>query len=280
MKQYHYLVAGLPDIRLDDNKTPISIAELRAEINGALTESDMEQVNLFFRKYDNQNLLGFLKDRDYNFNLLGSFSADEFESVVQALKEEENPILPGVPSYLKTFVSEVVNETESGALSNEDRLNSLYFTEATESSNAFIREWFQFNLNVRNVLVALNCRTFDKDVEQFVVGSNEVSELLRTNSTRDFGLPVIFPWFEQIARIYEEKDFVKQEKMLDALFWSYLEEESFFHYFSVERIFVYLQQLEIINRWVSLDPEKGKEKFQALINDMRGTVSFSSEFDV
>lgn len=280
MKQYHYLVAGLPDIRLDDNKIPISISELRSEVSDALSESDLEQVNLFFRKYDNQNLLGYLADKDASFNALGALTSDDFEGVIQALKEEENPNLEGIPTYLKSFVSEIVNEVETGALSLEDRLNSLYYSEAIKASNSFIREWYQFNLNVRNVLVALNCRAFDKEVDNYIVGSNEVAELLKSNTSRDFGLPVIFPWFDQVARIYDEKDFVKQEKMLDVLFWNFLEEESFFHYFSVERIFVYLQQLEIIERWISLDPEKGKEKFQTLINDMRGKVSFSSEFDV
>lgn len=280
MKQYHYLVAGLPDIRLDDNKIPISISELRSEVSDALSESDLEQVNLFFRKYDNQNLLGYLADKDASFNALGALTSDDFEGVIQALKEEENPNLEGIPTYLKSFVSEIVNEVETGALSLEDRLNSLYYSEAIQASNSFIREWYQFNLNVRNVLVALNCRAFDKEVDNYIVGSNEVAELLKSNTSRDFGLPVIFPWFDQVARIYDEKDFVKQEKMLDVLFWNFLEEESFFHYFSVERIFVYLQQLEIIERWISLDPEKGKEKFQTLINDMRGKVSFSSEFDV
>lgn len=280
MKQYHYLVAGLPDIRLDDNKIPISISELRSEVSDALSESDLEQVNLFFRKYDNQNLLGYLADKDASYNALGALTSDDFEGVIQALKEEENPNLEGIPTYLKSFVSEIVNEVETGALSLEDRLNSLYYSEAIQASNSFIREWYQFNLNVRNVLVALNCRAFDKEVDNYIVGSNEVAELLKSNTSRDFGLPVIFPWFDQVARIYDEKDFVKQEKMLDVLFWNFLEEESFFHYFSVERIFVYLQQLEIIERWISLDPEKGKEKFQTLINDMRGKVSFSSEFDV
>ena len=38
-----------------------------------------------------------------------------------------------------------------------------------------------------------------------------------------------------------------------------MEETTFFDYFTVERLFVFLLQLEMIERWISLDKEKGSQ---------------------
>jgi hypothetical protein len=72
---------------------------------------------------------------------------------------------------------------------------------------------------------------------------------------------------------------VEREKKVDMLKWKWLEDESFFHYFTIERIFVFLMQLEMIERWVTLDKEAGEKTFRELVKGMKkGSVSALEEF--
>ena len=60
--------------------------------------------------------------------------------------------------------------------------------------------------------------------------------------------------------------------------WKWLEEESFFHYFTIERLLVFLLQLEMIERWILLDKEKGSELFRQMIQNLKNEVQIPEEF--
>ena len=85
------------------------------------------------------------------------------------------------------------------------------------------------------------------------MGDTEVSEQLRTSNARDFGLGEQLAYMEELQRIAEMDELVDREKKTDLLAWKWLEDESFFNYFTVECLFVFLLQLEMIERWISLE---------------------------
>ena len=74
------------------------------------------------------------------------------------------------------------------------------------------------------------------------------------------------------------EELVEREKKTDLLAWKWLEDESFFNYFTVERLFVFLVQLEMIERWISLDKEKGNELFRQMIQHLKEEVQIPEEF--
>ena len=59
-RNYYYLVAGLPDIVLDQKKLSVSIIDFREELKSHLDPKDYVLVSLLFLPFDNTNLL---KDR-------------------------------------------------------------------------------------------------------------------------------------------------------------------------------------------------------------------------
>lgn len=281
MKQYHCLVAGLPEIKLDDTKSPFSLKELKEELKNELSDKDYQVVHWLFLKHDNKNLLYFLNNKEAVFNDLGRFTANDFETFIKLLNEEENPLIEELPNYLKQYMVSVLDEDKAPTDVNKaDVLNSLYYSEAVTQRNEFASDWFELQLNVLNIITALNCRKYELVVENYIVGDNEVAHLLKTNTGRDFGISGIFNYFDQIVRIADETDFEKKEKMLDALYWNYLEEKSFFYFFTVERLFTYLLQLEIVERWAILEGGNGKEVFMKIVEEMKGNVQFSDEFNV
>ena len=60
--------------------------------------------------------------------------------------------------------------------------------------------------------------------------------------------------------------------------WSWLEDNCFFHYFTVERLFSYMVQLAIVERWTSLDREEGQKLFRKLIGTLKDQTEVPAEF--
>ena len=73
-------------------------------------------------------------------------------------------------------------------------------------------------------------------------------------------------------------DPVEKEKRIDAFKWLWLDDKTFFDGFGVEAVFAYLCKLEMLNRWEMLDPEKGKETFTQIIENLRSEAKVPAEF--
>lgn len=89
MSKYYCLIAGLPNISLDDSKLTYSVSEFRKELDGILTSCDKKLVDLFFLKFDNKNLLAFSQRPDSDPDEKGSITYDEYKSLFDALKDGE-----------------------------------------------------------------------------------------------------------------------------------------------------------------------------------------------
>ena len=277
MSAYYYLVAGLPDISLDDGKLSYTVESFKSEIYPELSAKDQRLVDLFYLKFDNENLLALLRNKDAVIERIGKYSAEELLQVIDAVREGDTPDKK-YPSYFYDFVTQYLALNPEDLYRADDMLAAAYFAYAMKCSNKFVASWFEFNLNLNNIQAALMARKYKMDVPSVVVGQTEVSELLRTSNARDFGLNDMLSYFEPLQRIVEIDELVEREKKVDLLKWKWLDEESFFNYFTVERLFVFLLELEMIERWISLDKEKGSELFRKMIQSLKDEVQIPEEF--
>lgn len=277
MSTYYCLVAGLPDISLDDGKLSYSVSDFKAELYPDLSAQDRKLIDLFYLKFDNTAILKLLKNKDTVIEDKGNFSAEELLQLIEAVREGDTPDKK-YPSYLVNFVSQYLQLSQDELYRADDLLAALYYSYGMSSNNAFIASWFEFNLNLNNILAALAARKYKMEVSSVIVGATSICEQLRTSNARDFGLNETLEYFEALQRIADIEELVEREKKVDMLKWKWLEDESFFHYFTIERIFVFLMQLEMIERWISLDKEKGNEFFRKMIQDLKNEVQIPEEF--
>ena len=277
-KYYYYLVAGLPELTLEDSKLSYTVADFKAELYPDLSDEDRRLIDLFYLKFDNANVLKLLKDKDAAIDSRGNYSAEELAEFISSLKEGDEIVDAMFPSYLSTFISEYFNATAEDDFLHEDRLAALYYEYAMKCKNKFVSSWFAFNLTMNNVLVALTARKFKMDIAPLIVGDTEVCEALRTSGARDFGLTGEVDFLDQLVKISETEELVEREKKIDQLRWNWMEEATFFNYFTVERLFVFLLQLEMIERWISLDKEKGNQLFRSIIATLKDEVQIPAEF--
>lgn len=270
--EYHYLIAGLPDLQQNNIKSAPDLHALLEELRGSLSESDFRLLSILRMHYDNENLLQLLANNELKINSLGNLSESDWQELILAMNETDEPKDARLPHYILQFYRATQDEkTASEMVSKEDFLATLYYNFGVASKNTFLSEWFSYCLNINNILTAIICRKHGFNVRKAIVGSGEVAEALRTSTARDFGLAGIDD-LEKIFALAEEPNLLEREKKIDALKWAWLEEHTFFQFFGIEHVLAYWLQCELLHRWGGLNVEQGKEIFRNLLNDLKKEV--------
>lgn len=270
MSSYYCLVAGLPDIVFDGSKTTFTIERFREEIYPSLTPADAKCIDLFFLAWDNENIMKILRGgSEVELNRTGCYDKDALLAIIEQAKNGDARD-EQVPAYLYDFLARYFENEQAENYMWQDVLSAYYYAYAIKSHNTFISAWFTFNLNVNNLLVALTARKYKMNVADVVIGDNEIADALRTSGARDFGLSGSFDYLEVVQRMSENDKLQEREHQLDELRWAWLDDNSVFNYFTVERLYVFLQKLEIISRWSKLDVEQGMQRYNELINELKG----------
>lgn len=274
-KDYYCLVAGLPDLFFNENKLGVDSLDFFNELKHQLSKTDYELVKLLFLQFDNENLLNLIFEQNKPFNLLGNYT----EKILE--KQIAQPV--EIPDYMTRFLRWTKNqETRKLNLQIENRLHSLYFEYALTTTNIFLNEWFKFELNIKNILTAFNCKQFNYSIETHLIPAgknNTVYQLLIHNHLKHEYFEEELPFAEQIFRIAESNATPEEkEKAIDKIRWDYLDEQTFFHYFSIEKILSYIIKLGIIERWMKLDAETGKALLNKLIEELKLSYTFPEEF--
>lgn len=276
MSNYYCLVAELPEIAFDGSTPAFTVARFREEVYPLLSAADARCVNLIFLAQDNANILEILrKGENADIQQTGCYTYAELLEFIETAKNGDKRA-KSVPEYIYDFVEYYVQNETATSILWEDVLNTYYYNYAQKCSNKFVAEWFLFNLNVNNVLAAMAARKYGMNVPGVVIGDNEVAECLRTSGARDFGLSGTFEQLEVLQRMCENGKLQERERQLDELRWKWLDENSVFNYFTVERLFVFLVKLSIVERWQALDEEKGMERYREMISALKSGMDAQS----
>ena len=148
----------------------------------------------------------------------------------------------------------------------DENLNHTFYAEALTHQDAFIRKFFRFDLNVRNAKVkylnkALG-RPSDKDVLQF---GEETAQVI---------LDAVGEEFEEagdLDTVLNLGDILSRERGIDDLVWDKINSLTTFNYFDIDAILGFITKMNIVARWFRLDEQTGREMFQKLVNEVRGT---------
>jgi len=252
MANYYYIVSGLPDISFDDSKTAMTLEQFREEVFSGLSGADRKVMDLLL-----------------------------LEDTCRKLLSDRDNVNPGdnQPKFIDVFLRELKDGSwQDKAAFAEDRLWSLFYEYAMDSRNAFVSRWYEFNLDLSNIISAITARKYNLDIQKVIVGSNDVANALRTSGARDWGLSQELVFFDDIIRLADETDLSQRERKADMLRWNWLEENSFFNYFTVEKLFSFMVRLGMVERWTTLDREKGQRLFRELIGTLKDQTEVPAEF--
>ena len=276
---YYCYIAGLPDIQIDNAKSIPAQEEILDELKQILSKGDMALLDLLRLRYDNANLLKFLANRDAELNPIGKLTSQDWAELIELIdnSDERNPVRDArLLKYVLEFYTTIRNEQSEEKIEfNEDFLAALYYKYGMQCKNKFVAEWFEFNLNINNILTALTCRKYGWDIKSAIVGDNVVAETIRNSvSARDFNLKAEIDYFDALVSISETANLLDREHRIDALKWNWLEENTFFSSFSIEKVLSFWLRCELMHRWDNLSMEEGAEIFRQMINDLKKDVKF------
>ncbi|MBO4610484.1 MAG: DUF2764 family protein [Bacteroidales bacterium] len=138
-----------------------------------------------------------------------------------------------------------------------ENLNADFYLDALASKDAFIREYFSYDLDVRNTRV----------------------EFLNKALNRPDGLDILvldpeaesreFEGRKQVMTVLEGSDILERERGLDELMWAKIDDIVGLQVFTIDAILGFAAKLQIIVRWLKLDPETGRELFRRLVDEIR-----------
>ncbi len=150
---------------------------------------------------------------------------------------------------------------------DKDQIGPDFYKEALSHKLGFIREFFQFDMNVRNQKVRYLNNALGRAPEKDVLS-------LRDPEAEETGLEPEEPEFKEAGRlqaILEGGDILSRERGIDDLYWDKIDELTLFDYLNFDRILGVAAKMMIIRRWLILDEETGREMFKKLVDEVRGT---------
>ena len=180
-----------------------------------------------------------------------------------------NSVLEEIRSNLSEKDNKVLDFLLKGF--DPDQLNPDFYAEALSHQHRFIREYFRFDLNLRNAKVRFLNKELGRAAELDVITGEGTDE--------DENLDIDLYRFkggefeEQLAvqNALELGDLLSREKALDDVVWDKVNKLETFHYFDLTAVLAYVSKLHIVNRWLALDSERGRALFKQLVNEVRGT---------
>lgn len=139
---------------------------------------------------------------------------------------------------------------------DSDSLDAEFYRTALASKNRFIAGYFGYDLDVRNCRVAYLNKA---------LGRPEGQDLL----VLDEDEPREFEDLEKVNAVLEGSDILERERGLDDIMWARIDELTLMEVFTLDQILGFVAKLQIVARWLRLDPQTGRELFRQLVEEIR-----------
>ncbi len=276
-KNYYCLIAGLPDLFFNELKTGTTPVAFRESLENDLAPADFELAKLLFLPDDNENLLSLLFNTGAAFNGSGNYSQKFMEGQIEKPAD--------LPGYMLCFLKWAKNEgIREWSLAAENKLHTLFYEFVAGAKNEFLKQWFLFELKTKNLATALNCLDYRYEMSKHLINIKEssiVNSLLLGNRLKPEYFEDEIPFADEIIRVSEVgTDMTEKERNIDKIKWDYLDENTFFHYFTIEKILSYIIKLKITGRWMKLDKKTGEALLEKLISELKTSYEFPEEFSI
>lgn len=138
---------------------------------------------------------------------------------------------------------------------DDEKLGKEFYDEACSSRNSFIKEYFTYDLKLRNAKVRYLNGQLGRPEDQDIFCDPETSA-----DEKDL-----------MSSVFSTDDILERERGVDNLMWEKLDSMTLFNYFDISVILCFIAKLHIIERWLRLDEATGREMFRKLVMEVKGT---------
>lgn len=257
MAKYYFVGTLLPSLSLGA-PPEISLEKLEVLLRDNLTCHDYEKTKILRRFYDILNLRALLLNDD--FDPRGELSAYEMgEALINHV---------GLPDYVFEFIDRYPK--------TEDRLHHFpyllakFFQEARNLKDPFLRDFLEFEREMRLVMTAFRAKKLGRDLSVELQYENPeeelIAQLLAHQDAGTYEPPEKYKDLKVLFDKYGDQPMALQ-KALDQYRFEMVENfVDMADTFSIERILAYLVQYMIAERWSQLDQDKGVQIIDRIIS--------------
>lgn len=167
-------------------------------------------------------------------------------------------------SQARDYFIEQLSEKDRGVVSlleagfDDSRLDRDFYERALKSRNSFIRNYFLFDLQLRDFKVDYLAQRLGRPAAPYRIDFPEMDDC---------------PEEARIRAILENGDFVAREQQMDQLRWDKATELVSMQYFTLDVILAFLVKARLAQRWFDLDREKGAAMFRELVEGARKSIN-------
>lgn len=137
-------------------------------------------------------------------------------------------------------------------------LGEEFYLQALRHSNRFIREYFAYDLDVRNTKVEFLNTALGRPAGQDIVLPERLEEQ-------------IFDGREDVDAVLCMDDILARERGIDELMWRRIDDITSLDIFDLDLILGFAAKLKIADRWLKLDETAGREMFRRIVDGIRQT---------
>ncbi|MFA5712979.1 MAG: DUF2764 family protein [Bacteroidales bacterium] len=153
------------------------------------------------------------------------------------------------------------------------KLTNHFYRAAKNHKSRFIREYFQFDLELRNIQAAYLSKKNGFNRTEWLVGSNPLTEYLENAKGEDLGLSSFSERGAEIIEALKSRDMLEREYSLEKLRWREAEEIVIFNYFELEVILAFFLKASIVERWAKLGSKEGERIFKELVEKLKSSYT-------
>ena len=137
-----------------------------------------------------------------------------------------------------------------------DSLDAEFYRKALASKDRFIAGYFGYDLDVRNCRVAYLNKALGRPEGQDIMVLDEDE-------------PREFEDIEKVNAVLQGSDILGRERGLDDILWECIDSLTLMEVFTLDQILGFVAKLQIVARWLRLDPQSGRELFRKLVEEIR-----------
>lgn len=141
---------------------------------------------------------------------------------------------------------------------------------AARAENPLVRELLDLGMDTRMIAVALRSRRRNMNLPAVGFG-NLLGDLRRNLKQPDLRLSQRYPWIVEADALFGRGDLLTlYRRFVLGTLWEYCRRRAEAYMFEFEAVVLYVARWDCLRRWQLLDPERGRQIFEALVTETLG----------
>ncbi|TPV35391.1 DUF2764 family protein [Paucihalobacter ruber] len=261
--KYYYLISSLPDISPHSDASKLDFDDLFDTIRRNLNKEDRRFMRYLIYPNDLNNLLSMLS-HEYRDTQTVHFKKPSifYPEEIKAYKLTRR----NFPDFMNDFLSE--NEDRLATMSlreMEDAMLDRFYSKVFSLNNHFLTNYYKFVRELTSLTAAFHFNTYSFLSQPNIHDADRL--ILQVGPDRSPSAMVIkdYPYLEELIKVLSKHQPEKTERFIDSVIWNYLDDTTE-GAFSREAVYAYAVKLQLLQRWLKIDPKPNNEDFEKLLD--------------